>query len=102
MQLVAAIGVACGAVIGVMTVTEKITGLGTRWLARGVVAGTRSLREDVNDVKDEQRELKHYVRYHLHYVRYHLGPNDTTTPVHQRLRDVEAEVRALRRERGQG
>lgn len=71
MQLAAAIGVACGAVIGVMTVAEKITGLGARWLARGVEAGTRALREDVNDV-------------------------------HQRLCDVEAEVRALRRERGQG
>lgn len=91
MEIAAGLGVACGALIGVLTLLEKLTGLGSRWLAKGVEEGTRALREDVNDVKEEQRE-------HKHYVRYHLGPNGTTTPVHQRLADVEQEVRGIRSE----
>lgn len=91
MELAAAVGVACGAAVGLFTLLEKITGAGSRWLAKGVEEGTRTLREDVNDIKEEQRE-------HKHYLRYHLGPNGTTTPVHQRLADVEQEVRGIRSE----
>lgn len=94
-ELAAAVGVACGAAVGVFTLLEKVTGMGARWLAKGVEEGTRSLRVDINDVKEQQRE-------HKDYVRYHLGPNGTTTPVHQRLVDVEREVRALRSEGGGG
>jgi len=91
MELAAAVGVACGAAVGLFTLLEKITGAGSRWLAKGVEEGTRTLREDVNDIKEEQRE-------HKHYLRYHLGPNGTTGPVHQRLADVEQEVRGIRSE----
>lgn len=89
MELAAAIGVACGTGVGVITLLEKITGAGSRWLAKGVEAGTQSLRADVNDVRDEQREIRHLTRFHL-------GPNGTSTPVHERLKRVEAALEAQR------
>lgn len=35
---------------------------------------------------------------HVEYVRYHLGPNGTTTPVHERLKRLESSMGDVRGE----
>jgi hypothetical protein len=86
------IGVVLGVVVGALTVFEKLTGIGQRWLARGIEAGVRSMREDLNDVRAEQLEVTKSLEEHKDYTRYHLGPNGKSKPVHERITDVERAV----------
>lgn len=89
MELAAAVGVACGAAIGVITLLEKITGVGTRWLARGVAQGIETLRADVNDVKAQVKEMAETISEVKHLQRYHLGENGGSPRLHDRVTLIE-------------
>ena len=84
-ELAAAVSVACGAAIGVFTLLEKITGAGSRWLARGVQAGVQPLSAELEHVKESVDEVKHLQRYHF-------GPNGNTRRIHERVEAIERAV----------
>ena len=90
-ELAAAVGVACGAAIGVFTLLEKITGAGSRWLARGVQAGVQPLSAELEHVKESVDEVKHLQRYHF-------GPNGNTRRIHERVEAIERAVMNVRSE----
>jgi hypothetical protein len=90
-ELAAAVGVACGAAIGVFTLLEKITGAGSRWLARGVQAGVEPLAVEVAHVKESVEEVQHLQRYHL-------GPNGDSRRIHERVEAIERAVMGVRLE----
>lgn len=92
-EVAAAIGVVVGCAVALLTLGEKITGIGQRWLARGVEAGVRSLREDINDLRADQLETTESLADHKRYTRYHLGPNGDSIPVHARIAEVERVVK---------
>lgn len=75
-ETMAGVGVVTGAVVGVMVLVEKVTGMLGRWV-----------RRQVSDVvaPTETRVL------------HHLGENGTTTPVYRRLADIEAKIEHIER-----
>lgn len=101
MELAAAVGVACGAAIGVITLLEKITGVGTRWLARGVAQGTETLRADVNDVKAQAKEMAETITELKHLQRYHLGDNGGSPRLHDRVTLIEGALSWIQFEQAQ-
>lgn len=101
MELAAAVGVACGAAIGVFTLLEKITGVGTRWLARGVAQGTETLRADVNDVKAQAKEMAEILTEVGHLQRYHLGENGGSPRLHERVALIEGALSWIQFEQSQ-
>jgi len=88
LEIAAAFGIVCGALIGFLTLLEKLTGFGSRWLANGIEAGTRTLREDVNDLKSDFLE-------HRTYTKYHLGPNGDSPKLHERVEGIEESISAV-------
>lgn len=100
-ELAAAVGVACGAAIGVFTLLEKITGIGTRWLARGVAAGTADLRSDVHQIKEKQAVMGDTLAEVQHLQRYHLGENGGSLRLHDRVVLIEGALSEIRSEQSQ-
>lgn len=97
-EMAAALGVVSGTLIATLTLMEKITGIGARWLARGVAAGTHDLRSDVNDVKAKQSSMATTLDEVQHLQLYHLGVNGGSTRMHERVEAIErAVLRAERR-----
>jgi len=101
MEIAAGLGVACGALIAVFSLLEKITGVGTRWLARGVAQGTETLRSDVNDVKAQTKELSATVGEVQHLQRYHLGENGGSPRLHDRVAKIEGALSSIQYEQTQ-
>lgn len=100
-ELAAAVGVACGAAIGVFTLLEKITGVGTRWLARGVAQGIETLRADVNDVKAQAKEMAETIAEVQHLQRYHFGENGGSPRLHDRVTLIEGALSSIQFEQTQ-
>lgn len=100
-ELAAAVGVACGAAIGVFTLLEKITGIGTRWLARGVAQGTEELRADVHQIKEKQAVMGDTLAEVQHLQRYHLGENGGSPRLHDRVTLIEGALSEIRSEQSQ-
>lgn len=90
-ELAAAVGVACGAAIGVFTLLEKITGAGSRWLARGVQAGVKPLSDELADIKVTVEEVQHLQQYHM-------GPNGGSPRIHERVAAIERSLMGVRTE----
>lgn len=70
-EMMAGVGVVAGAVVGVMVLLEKVTGLLGRWVQRQVEEGTASLKS---------------------LTRHHLGENGDTVPVHHRITEIEQKI----------
>jgi hypothetical protein len=101
LEVVAALGAVIALVIAVITLLEKITGAGQRWLSRGVAAGLEPLRADVNDVKSETRGIASELQEHKRYTRYHLGPNGQAPRLHERVQAIESHITEISQEQAQ-
>jgi len=95
LEIVAALGAVVALVIAVMTLLEKVTGAGQRWVARAVEDGNRPIaallevtRAEVNDVKADLKE-------HRNYTKYHLGPNGDSPRLHDRVERIERRIDAV-------
>ena len=90
-------------VIGLFVLFEKVSGVTGRWAAKQVEAGVGPMREhlesQITDVSAASTEAHTAIRGTLaemqEYNRYHLGPNHTTTPVHERIIALELGMRAM-------
>jgi hypothetical protein len=83
-EIVLAIGASAAALTAVFVAFEKVTGATTKWLARGVSAGTADLRDHISDLE--------------HLTRYHLGPNGDAPKMHERVQALAHEVDEIRDE----
>ena len=100
-ELAAAVGVACGAALGVFTLLEKITGVGQRWLARGVKAWVEPLAHDLEAVKVTVDEVKQSIVEVQHLQRYHLGENGGSPRLHDRVTLIEGALSSIQFEQSQ-
>lgn len=100
-ELAGALALFGGVLVTGFTLAEKVTGVGQRWLSRGVESGTRPLREDVNDLKVEVRELRSELAEHKRYTRHHLGPNGDSKKLHERVESIEGSIEEIRSEQVQ-
>jgi uncharacterized membrane protein YqgA involved in biofilm formation len=73
-ETMAGVGVVAGAVVGVMVLLEKVTGLLGRWV---------------------QRQVKDVIRPTEARVLHHLGENGTTVPMHHRMGEMEQTIRKI-------
>jgi len=101
LELAAALGICAGALVGVFTLLERITGYGSRWVARSVETGTMTLRQDVNDVKVSTAQTAVALEAHRAYSSYHIGPNHDAPKLHERVEHIEGLVLEVRREQEQ-
>lgn len=97
-ELAGALALFGGVIVTMFTIAEKLTGVGQRWLARGVEAGTRTLREDLNDVKADTRAHTEALAEVRHLSKYHLGPNDGSPKLHERVEKIERSIGEIRTE----
>lgn len=102
LEMAGALALVLGVVIALFTVAEKITGLGERWLSRGVESGTRPLREDVNDMKVQARELHVALEELERYSRHHMGPNGDSEPLHKQVKAIQVSLGETKNEQARG
>ena len=89
LELAVALGSVAVAIVAVFTLLERITGYGSRWVARSVETGTTTLRQDVNDVKVTTAGTAAALEAHRQYTHYHLGPNGDSPRLHDRVKRIE-------------
>lgn len=89
-----AVGVVLAGIVAFLTAGEKASGIGQRWLARGVSAGVSPLVDRVDN-------LDRRVEAHSEYTRHHLGPNGDSPRLHDRVDHIESQLAAIRREQMQ-
>ena len=70
-ETMAGVGVVAAAVVGVVALLEKVTGLLGRWVRRQVTEATDPLKA---------------------LTRHHLGENGDTVPVHHRISAMEQKI----------
>ena len=100
-ELAAALGICAGALVAALTLLERVTGYGSRWVARSVEAGTMTLRQDVNDVKVSTAQTASSLDEHRAYTHYHLGPNGESPRLHERVKHIEGSITEVRHEQEQ-
>ena len=93
LEMAAAFGVVCGGLVAALTLMEKLTGVGGRWLAKGVAKGIEELRADVNDVKSKQLSMNETLDEVQHLQLYHLGENGGSPRMHDRVAAIEGVLR---------
>ena len=102
-ETVAVLASTVAIVIGLFVLFEKISGVTGRWASRQVESGVEPMKDhletQIGDVAkvsvNAHGEIKARLDSMQEYNRYHLGPNHTTTPVHERIIALEAGLKAI-------
>lgn len=100
-ELAGALALFGGVIVTVFTIAEKITGVGQRWLARGVEAGIADLASKVDSTRADVNDVKADLKEHRAYTKYHLGPNGDSPRLHDRVERIERRVEAVSHEQAQ-
>ncbi len=101
LEMAAAVGAACGAGVAFLTLLERLTGIGARWLARGVAGGTQTLQADVQEIKSKQSAMGQKLDEVQHLQRYHLGENGGSPRLHDRVTLIEGALWSIQSEQSQ-
>ena len=102
-ETVAVLASTVAIVIGLFVLFEKVSGVTGRWAARQIAAGVTPMQDHLETQIGEvsatsvkaHTSIKETLDDMREYNRYHLGPNHTTTPVHERIIALEAGMRAM-------
>jgi hypothetical protein len=94
-ELAAALALFAGLIVTLFTIAEKVTGVGQRWLSRGIASGVAELLTDLHDVKVKQDAMGEILDEVQHLQRYHLGENNGAPRMHDRVAAIEHAVRSV-------
>ena len=102
-ETVAVLASTVAIVIGLFVLFEKVSGVTGRWAARQIAAGVTPMQDHLETQIGEvsatsvkaHTSIKETLDDMQEYNRYHLGPNHTTTPVHERIIALEAGLKAM-------
>lgn len=100
-ELAGALALFGGVIVTLFTIAEKVTGIGQRWLARGVEQGIAPLAAKVDSTRADVNDVKADLKEHRAYTRYHLGPNGESPRLHDRVERIERRVEAVSHEQAQ-
>jgi len=77
------------AVGGALAVLEKIRKPFGKWIQKNVTSG---VSESIDALTEKVQDQGLMFNAHSSYVRHHLGPNGSTPPIYQRLKNLETQM----------